>query len=152
MRSIAPLAAALLLAGSGACNLRDGQRAELVPAPPGDVAATVRAESALAQTQNRNLLVYVTASWCGPCQRFHEAVRSGRLDGKLPRLRLLEFDLDRDDANLQRAGYRSKIIPLFARPGPDGRASGRAIEGAGSSAAAMDELVVRLNQLTASAR
>jgi hypothetical protein len=120
---------------------------EIVAAPPGDVAATMRAELAAATMEKRRVLVYVTASWCGPCQRFHQAVEAGRLDERLPRLRLVEFDLDRDDAQLKRTGYRSRYVPLFARPGEDGRASGRAVEGAGDGPGAIDELAGRLAQL-----
>jgi thiol:disulfide interchange protein len=103
---------------------------DIIEAPPGDVAATVRVESAAAEMLGRDLLVYVTASWCEPCQRFHRAVRAGQLDARFPRLRLLEFDADRDDADLRKAGYKSRYLPLFARPGTDGRASSRLVEGA----------------------
>jgi hypothetical protein len=61
---------------------------------------------------------------------FHDAAARGDLDTVLPDLTLLEYDLDRDEARLRTAGYSSKLIPLFARPGDDGRASERFIEGA----------------------
>ena len=139
------LLAALSAAGAG-CDRR-GRAVQIVEAPPGDVAATVRAEAGAAEMEQRRLLVYVTASWCGPCRRFHDAVSAGRLDGRLPGLRLIAFDLDRDDAALKRAGYRSRSIPLFARPGPDGRASGRAVEGVGDGPRAIDELAAELERL-----
>lgn len=75
------------------------------------------------------VLVYVGASWCEPCQHFHEAVTSGQLDTLLRGMRLIEFDSDADRASLSAAGYDSKLIPLLAVPKPDGTASERRIEG-----------------------
>ena len=93
----------------------------------------------------------VGASWCEPCRRFHEAVTRGELDATFPTLRLLEFDLDRDQARLQAAGYGSRMIPLFEVPGPDGRASGRRIEGSIKGPGAVAEIVPRLRRILAKA-
>ncbi|MSP63277.1 MAG: thioredoxin family protein [Myxococcales bacterium] len=122
----------------------------MVGAPAGDVAATVRAELARARMEKRSLLVYVGATWCAPCQTFHRLVEEGRLDARLPGLRLVEFDSDRDGSALRAAGYTARRIPLFARPGADGRAiAGRWFEGGQSldTAAAVDEVVSRLTAL-----
>ena len=77
----------------------------------------------------RALLVYVGASWCEPCQRFHAAAESGALDETLAGVRVIEFDYDADEPALRGAGYVSRLIPLFAIPKPDGTASERMIEG-----------------------
>lgn len=95
----------------------------------GAVVPLVRAFVDRAHAEGRVALVYVGATWCEPCQYFHAAAERGELDAALPSLALLEFDLDRDGARLSEAGYRSQMIPLFAVPSPDGRASGRQIEG-----------------------
>jgi len=42
---------------------------------------------------------------------------------------LLELDLDLDDPRLEAAGCKSRMIPLFAVPGGDGRCTDRRIEG-----------------------
>jgi thiol:disulfide interchange protein len=82
-----------------------------------------------ADAEHTHVMVYVGATWCEPCQHFHEAVGRGELDAELAGTRFLEFDADRDRAELRTAGYVSKYIPLFAIPEADGRASGRMIEG-----------------------
>ena len=123
-------------------------RVEIVPAPAtGDVAELVRAERARAQAKGRTLLVYVGAKWCEPCRRFHDAALRGEVDPAMPALALLEFDLDRDAERLEIAGYRSKYIPLFARPADDGRASGKQIQGSIKGPGAVDEITPRLKGL-----
>ncbi len=124
------------------------QHVEIVPAASGDdVPALVRDELARASADRRDLVVYVGAPWCEPCQRFHHAALSGALDDSFPSLRLLEFDNDRDGARLASAGYTSRLIPLFARPNPDGRASGQQIEGSIKGGGAVAEIAPRLRAL-----
>jgi thiol-disulfide isomerase/thioredoxin len=118
------------------------QRVTFHPAPAGDVAPLVQKEM-----RHGHLLVYVGASWCEPCRRFHEAASAGKLDAQLGGLRLLEFDLDRDEPRLRAAGYVSQLIPLFAVPGPDGRASGRQIEGSIKGDGAVGQILPRLQAL-----
>lgn len=117
----------------------------LIPAPAGGgVAEVVNAE---ARAPGELLVVYVGASWCEPCVAFHDAVAAGELDGALPGVRFLEFDLDRDKARLEADGYTSRYVPLFALPGPDGRASGRQIQGGIKGPGAAANLVQRLQPL-----
>ena len=120
---------------------------EWVPAPDGDVAAVAQAELERAQKDGRALLVYVGATWCEPCSRFHEAAERGEIGPDLPPLRILEFDLDRDADRLAAAGYRSRLIPLFVVPGPDGRASDERVEGGIKGPGAAANLVSRLRKL-----
>ena len=95
----------------------------------GDVDALVREALAKSSSANRHLVVYVGATWCEPCRRFHEAAGKGELDATFPDLDMLVFDLDRDGERLASAGYVSKYIPLFALPKTDGTASGKQVEG-----------------------
>lgn len=121
---------------------------DLVAAPPaGDVQGIVQHELTRATSEGRRLLVYVGAAWCEPCQRFHQAAEAGKVDALFPGLRLLEFDLDRDHDRLERAGYSSKLIPLFALPRLDGTASGDQIEGSIKGAGAVDQIAPRLQAL-----
>jgi thiol-disulfide isomerase/thioredoxin len=126
---------------------RDGIRWSLAPAGLTDAALPVREAIAKANADGRTLLVYVGASWCEPCQRFHHAVEQGELDAAFPRLSILAFDADQDAAALAAAGYASRLIPLFAVPKSDGRASGKQIEGSVKGEAAVSEITPRLRAL-----
>lgn len=101
-----------------------------------------------AEAEGVQVMVYVGATWCEPCRYFHQAVEHGEVDRELAGLRFLEFDADRDGAELASAGYGSKYIPLFAIPYPDGRASGRMIEGSIKGPSAVrEDLLPRLRKL-----
>ncbi|HEY0481119.1 MAG TPA: hypothetical protein VGD37_26570 [Kofleriaceae bacterium] len=118
---------------------------ELVEAPATtDVAGYVASQIARGDA---TIVVYVGASWCEPCQRFHEAAAAHRLDAAFGGLRLLVFDADRDEAALDAAGYRSEMIPLFALPGRDGRASGKQFGGSIKGPGAVDEITPHLRGL-----
>ncbi len=96
------------------------------------------------------MVVYVGATWCEPCQRFHRAALNGELDAQFPRVTLVAFDADRDGERLAAAGYAwKKYIPLFALPGPDGRASGNQFEGGIKGEGAVSYLAPRLRALLA---
>ena len=102
----------------------------------------------IAEASHLRVLVYVGASWCEPCQHFHQAVEHGELNGTLNGLRFLEFDQDRDAAALKNAGYVYQYIPVLALPDPDGRNHGRMISGSIKGPNAIKEnLVPRLQAL-----
>jgi thiol-disulfide isomerase/thioredoxin len=117
--------------------------------PESDVAKLVRAERDKAAADGRDLVVYVGAKWCEPCQRFHAAANRGDLDGDFPELNILEFDLDEDRERLIAAGYVSKLIPLFVTPAEDGRASDRRFEGGVKGDGAVANIAPRLRKLLA---
>ena len=112
-----------------------------------DAAQVVREERARAKSDGRDLVVYVGARWCEPCQYFHKAAQNGDLDADFPDLTLLEFDLDDDRDRLTSAGYKSQFIPLFAMPGDDGRMSDRKFEGAVKGTGAVANITPRLRSL-----
>jgi len=123
-------------------------RVRIIAAPAtGDVREAVRDALAEAGGEKRTVVVYVGAGWCEPCQRFHQAAARGDLDATFPDLTLLEFDLDRDRERLGLGGYTPKYVPLFALPGPDGRASGKQVEGAIKGEGAMAFMAPRLKAL-----
>lgn len=137
----------LALAGVG-CKAPPVPRLEIESAVAGeDAAALIHDASARAEQDHRRLLVYVGAKWCEPCRRFHEAAERGELGGRFGELRLYEFDLDRDAPRLARAGYNPRLIPLFALPAADGRASGRQIEGSIKGDGAVANISPRLAAL-----
>ena len=112
-----------------------------------DAAQVVRDERGRAKSDGRDLVVYVGAKWCEPCQAFHKAAAKGDLDGEFPDLTLLEFDLDEDRDRLATAGYVSQYIPLFAMPGADGRASEKKFEGSVKGDGAVANIAPRLRSL-----
>lgn len=127
---------------------KESARIEWIKAPAGeDAASVVKRELERAQIDKKRLLVYVGATWCEPCKRFHDAAEAGQLDGVFPNLRLVEFDLDVDSERLSRAGYASKMIPLFAIPTENGTGSGKQIEGSVKGEAAVMNLRNRLKPL-----
>ena len=120
-----------------------------IAAPPeGDVAAQVKDAREREAKEGRKLLVYIGATWCQPCQRFHAAAAHGDLDKAFPDLTLLEFDADRDGERLVTANYNTRLIPYFGVPAPDGRGTGRHIEGSVKGDAVAD-ISPRLRNLLA---
>lgn len=125
-------------------------RIELVDAPAtGPLADYVAQEVARGTRDHVPVLVYVGATWCAPCREFHEAAAAGSLDAVLAPLRFVVFDLDRDGERLAAAGYRSELVPLFARPGADGRASGTQTDGVKQGGQYVEQLVPRVRSLLA---
>jgi thiol-disulfide isomerase/thioredoxin len=120
---------------------------ELTHAPDGPVDKVVVGALSAARATGRQIIVYVGASWCEPCQRFHQAAARGELDATFPRLTLLEFDSEADRDRLSAAGYSSTYIPLFVLPDGDGRSSGQQIEGGIKGEGAVANLVPRLREL-----
>ncbi len=156
---MAVLATASLVA---ACNKEESPSArpdkaavtpvEIVKATGEDVAETVRREVVRARADKREVIVYVGATWCEPCQYFHNAAAAGELDAAFPGLRVVEFDLDRDREALARTGYASKMIPLFALPREDGSGSGEQIEGSIKGPGAVPQITPRLTALLSKRR
>jgi hypothetical protein len=158
LRLVAFLVALLLVSGC-----KSATPSELDPGAPapkagirwlraqesGDVAALVRTEQKRTGASPRQLLVYVGAAWCEPCQRFHHAAERGELDATFPELTLLEFDLDRDRDRLAAAGYAPQYIPLLALPKEDGTASGKQVEGGIKGDGAVDFITSKLKGLLA---
>jgi hypothetical protein len=118
------------------------------PRKGGAIEPWVQEQVEVAEAAQLRVLVYVGASWCEPCQRFHEAVERGELNGTLNGLRFLEFDQDQDAAALKAAGYVYQFIPVLALPDPDGRNHGKMISGSIKGPRAVQEnLVPRLQAL-----
>lgn len=125
---------------------------ELIPAPPGDVAAIVKSARTQARAKHRALMVYIGAVWCEPCQHFHHAAELGQLDAKFPNLTLLVFDLDNDGHRLRRAQFAPGYVPYFGVPGDDGHATANAMEGSIKGEGAVENISPRLLELVAKAQ
>jgi thiol-disulfide isomerase/thioredoxin len=121
---------------------------ELVDAPAtSDVAAYLAPLVTRAQADHKKLVVYVGASWCEPCQHFHDAATASQLDDQFGDLRIVVFDYDRDDRALAAAGYQSEMLPLFALPNADGRASGKQFAGSIKGNGAVAQIAPNLHHL-----
>jgi thiol-disulfide isomerase/thioredoxin len=121
----------------------------VTPAKKAELAAEVQEARAQAIADGRSLIVYVGATWCEPCQRFHAAAQRGELDAEFPNLSVLEYDLDAERERLVAAGYTSSLIPLFVVPSADGRASERRFEGSVKGEQALANITPRLRALLA---
>ncbi len=158
MRALRVLVGIITLAASGVlgtsgCERQPPTRGAAAPvridvAPATlDLPGLVRERATAEERGGRRLLVYVGATWCAPCRDFHAAATRGDLDRALPGLTFLEFDLDRDRDRLAEAGYASRLVPMFALPAADGRASGRYTEGVRKGAGAVADLSPRVQRL-----
>lgn len=119
----------------------------ITKAPAGDAASVIADALRKAKADKRDLVVYVGAVWCEPCQYFHHAAERGELDQAFPALTLLEFDADADTPRLKEAGYASELIPLFVVPEDDGRASARRFEGSVKGERAVANITPRLKTI-----
>lgn len=144
VRSLLPL---VFVACAACTKPAHAPHARLLPAPDGDVPALVRAQAAASAAEGRRVLVYAGASWCEPCERFHQAADNGELDDLLGKVDLVVFDLDRDAQRLQEGGYGSRMIPLLVVPDASGRGTDQRMEGSIKGDRAVDEMRPRLKAL-----
>ncbi len=121
----------------------------VTPPVDGVVSTIMQAQLEKAKAEKRRVLLYAGAPWCEPCRYFHEAVDRGELTGKVGALDLVAFDSQMDAERMLLSNYESQFIPLFAVPGPDGKGTGKRIEGSVKGNAAVADLVPRLNELLA---
>lgn len=135
--------------GTKAKAASQGTRPDFVPAGAGEVDTVVREALTAATAEQRRLVVYVGATWCEPCQAFHQAVERGELDAALAGVRFLEFDSDHDGGRLQAAGYGGRLIPRFVVPLADGRGSEDRLEGGIKGDGAVAHIMRRLGPMLA---
>ncbi len=129
---------------------RQRQKAEFSLPGDGVVSVVVARALVLAQKDKRQLIVYIGASWCEPCEYFAGAVNAGSLPKELDNWRFLKFDHDKDEARLAESGYGGEMIPRFVIPRQDGRGSEHRFEGAVKGPEAVGYLTTRLRALVES--
>jgi thiol-disulfide isomerase/thioredoxin len=97
----------------------------------------------------RTVFVYVGATWCEPCVRFHDALTRGELDRELPNTLFVELDLDQHETALDPNDLAcdGKLVPRFARAEPDGTCGPRRAEGAIKGEGAVGVILPRLKAL-----
>ena len=113
----------------------------------GDIPPAIVEHLGAAKADGTQVVVYVGAQWCEPCQYFHKAVEKGELDDRLLGIKFVEYDSDRDGDRLTAAGYDGRLIPRFALPGDDGRFGGKKIEGGVKGDGAVEHIMARLSPL-----
>ncbi len=112
-----------------------------------DPASFVQRESARAAADGKKLVIYVGATWCEPCQRFHQAAAAGQLDTSLGGVRFIDLDHDAQAPAIEALGCGSRLIPLFSLPGADGRCTDRRVEGGIKGDGAVAFITPRLTTL-----
>jgi len=139
---------AVLASCQGSSSAAGHGTLELVEAPAlTDIAAYLAPLVSGADADHKKLVVYVGASWCEPCQHFHDAAATHQLDPQFGDLRIVAFDADRDEAALDAAEYRTSMLPLFALPAADGRASGKQFAGSIKGSGAVAQITPSLRAL-----
>lgn len=124
---VTPVATSTASAADG--DAARGHRPERVVAGPDvEVASFVRATRARAVREGRKVVVEVGASWCKPCRTLTAAIDRGDLDDALADVTVIAFDADLHGPRLDSLGYRSKFVPFFAVPKPDGTSSDRTLD------------------------
>lgn len=136
---------------SSAAAARSGPKPQLVEVPADITSGReyVKEQITRAESEGLTLVLYVGASWCEPCQRFHDAVLAGSLDAQLAGVRFLVFDHDAHEAVLGASDLRcrSRLIPLFARPNDDGTCGAQLVEGGIKGAGAVDFIMPKLAKI-----
>jgi len=127
-------------ARTGTCEVVTG-----IAAGPAEQA--IADEMSRAAAAARRAVVYIGAPWCAPCVRFKKALLAGELEGILPGVRLLEFDNDLDGDRLRAAGYKWRLVPMFAVPDHAGRPAGLQTAGVPGKDAPMAPLGKRVAEL-----
>ncbi len=141
---------AMLVLGLFACEPKPTEQSsgpQISKAEAGPVQEVVKSAMLEAKRDGRRLVVYVGASWCEPCQVFLDGVIANKLPASLGDVRILKFDNDVDDARLEKANYGGRMIPRFVKPLADGTGSSNRFEGSVKGAAALDNIVPRLEAL-----
>ena len=113
------------------------------------MAAYIRTQLEAAKSAKQQLIVYVGATWCEPCRRFHDAFDAGLLNADFPTIRFVEFDADIHEQVILKAGYASKYIPLFSIPNAEGLPQGKHIMGAIKGKGAVPYITPKLKALLA---
>jgi thiol-disulfide isomerase/thioredoxin len=96
----------------------------------GPLAALVAAEIATHPTGNLKPIVYLGASWCGPCQEIKRSKDDPRMLDAFDGAMVIEVDIDEwNKEQLTALGYKTGVIPVFIAVDRDARALGPMIDG-----------------------
>ncbi|HEY7953678.1 MAG TPA: thioredoxin domain-containing protein [Polyangia bacterium] len=130
-RNVCALAGALVLSASLALAAQPAPFTleEITPAE-GAFPAVLARELGRASAHHQTPFVWVSATWCGPCQKLKASLGDPRMKDAFSGTFIIHVDLDAWNAQLARAGFHVGGVPAFFALDAHGRPTGRTITGA----------------------
>ncbi|APR83819.1 Hypothetical protein A7982_09168 [Minicystis rosea] len=101
---------------------------ELAPTQ-GDLMPLLREEAKRAKDEGLIAVVEFYADWCAPCRVFQQNIRAPEIAAPLAGVRLVKLNLDDWHDKLRGTGFAPRTIPSFYFFGPDGRPTGKLLDG-----------------------
>ena len=95
----------------------------------GDLPDELASGAAVAAREGNQAVLYVGATWCGPCKEYKAALTAPRLKAAHAGVRILEADLDADGAALEALGVEVQGVPHWQTLDLDGKPVEHAIDG-----------------------
>lgn len=96
----------------------------------GPLAAQVKAKIAESATSGAKPIVYVGATWCGPCVSIKKTKTDPLMVDAFRGAFVIELDLDEwKEADLKPLGYETRALPVFFAVDREGKALGPKIDG-----------------------
>jgi hypothetical protein len=98
--------------------------------PSAALTDTLRREAARAIARNTQPYAYLHADWCEPCVAIANTRDDPKMRAAFAGTHIIGVDIDRvEPAQLEAAGLRGSVIPIFYRLDPQGRPNGPTIDG-----------------------
>jgi thiol-disulfide isomerase/thioredoxin len=96
----------------------------------GALPSLIAAEVQKARAQNLKPVVYVSATWCGPCNALKHSLDDPQMVDAFRGAYVIKLDLDAWEAPLKAAGYQVDSVPVFFQLDAAGRPTGKNLTGA----------------------
>ena len=101
---------------------------EADPAKPLD--ATIAEQTALAIKAGKKPVAYLHASWCPPCVEIEKTKSTPKMAAAFAPAHIIAIDVDAVDAKqIEAAGMKLVVLPIFYRLDDKGRPTGDSIDG-----------------------
>ncbi len=95
----------------------------------GDLQALLAAEAAKARAKGQKPFVEVHAEWCGPCKELEASLGDPMMQDAFKGTYQIRLDSDAWGNQLMKAGISAGGIPAFFELNPQGKPTGRTING-----------------------
>ena len=96
----------------------------------GELPALIAAEVNQARAQHLRPVVYVSATWCGPCNALKHSLGDPKMVDAFSGSYVIKLDLDAWDAPLKAAGFPVDSVPVFFQLDASGKPTGKNLTGA----------------------